>query len=182
MPIKPGTYLGGIRDEQSLMDRCRVDEDTGCWRWALSCCQGSPHLQLILPDGTKRVMRGRRAALIIATGKDIPPGVRAFPKPECHWHDCVRPSHTQGGTASEASKAASARGAFDTIPHRANLHAIQQRKRKLTPEQQRQVAEGTGCVKADAARFGISLSRVRTLRRGDTRQQLRPRSAFEWRP
>lgn len=182
MGFPKGTYLNGIRDEKSLMDRCNIDPVSGCWRWRMCCSDGAPSVHLILPGGDRKVLRGRRAALILKLGRDIPASVCAYAAPECRWHDCVAPEHALGGTRLQSQQAAAARGAFHSPAHRSALQRLQQASRKVTPEQQREIVDSDAPVAEVAAQFSLSLSRVKAIRRGVEKPRRMAASAFEWRP
>ena len=94
-----GTYLGGIRNLDDLRLRCVVDEDTGCWHWRLSKCDGVPKVHVTHPALPRpgHIMRGRRAALLLARGRDLPAGHVAYARLTCQSADCVNPSHCQSG-------------------------------------------------------------------------------------
>jgi hypothetical protein len=105
MPHATGTYLGGIRTLEDLRQRCVIDAETGCWHWRLSFSQGSPrvHLQHPAAAGGRLgvAMRGRRAALLLATGSDLPPGHFAFARACCKADDCVNPAHSRSGNRQQ---------------------------------------------------------------------------------
>lgn len=182
MPIAPGTYLGGVRDEATLRCRCTVDPIHGCWRWNGRATRRGPKVHLRLANGTNTLVLGRRAAAIIANGcEPLAAGMTAFQAPECPFVDCVWPNHARVGTQTEAMRTASARGCFHSPAHRAALSALQQAARKVTPEQTLEIALGDESTAETAAKYGISKARVLRIRRGDFAPARKPRSVFEWR-
>lgn len=181
MSVAKGRYLGGVRDAASLLDRCRVDEETGCWRYGGCCINGRPNIQISLPDGRKIRRRGRRVAAIIKLGREPRPDEIAYPTLKCVSADCVRPDHCQLGTLAEARIAAAARGAYDTPAHREHLYRLQQQKRKISVEQEVAIMTSGRPTREEAARHGISLTRVKDIRRHG-RARVLPTSVFEWRP
>lgn len=171
MPHEKGTYLGGVRNRQSLMDRCRVDEDTekctGCWHWSLACQDGHPSVCVLMADGKRKKMRGRRAALYIGTGTEPPPGMVAMPIKACKSDDCVRPEHARAGTKTQAVQAAADRGDFDTLPRKLSA-AKAARFRRTSPEQ---IAQLLAAAPAEtnvalARQTGLSETWVSAIRRG----------------
>jgi hypothetical protein len=184
MPIKHGTDLGGVRSLEALRQRCRIDADTGCWRWGLSSSQGQPRVALRAADGVMRTTTGRRAALVLVNdGKLLPPRTRVFQADFCpHW-DCVCPSHAIAGTPAQAVQAAVRRGALDTPARRAVWAKNRCNRSKLTVEQRMEIgADKSEPAAVVAARYGISVSRVLTYRRGQVEVVKRASSVFDWRP
>ena len=58
-----GTYLGGIRSVADLRERCRIDDETGCWHWGLAIVRGVPHVAFVDEDGRRRKGTGRALQL-----------------------------------------------------------------------------------------------------------------------
>lgn len=99
MAHQHGTYLGGIRALKDMRDRCRINDETGCWHWGLSVCQGSATVHYVDPhSGRAFRTRGRRAAWALANGP-IPAGQYAYAT--CQTPECVNPAHVAVGTRQQ---------------------------------------------------------------------------------
>ena len=185
MTHKTGAYLGGIRSVECLRQRSRMDADTGCWHWGLAVVQASPKVHFVAPDtGVTVSMRGRRAALYLLRGADLPVGQVAFAASRCHSTDCVNPEHATHGdriahgqwlrrtgvTVGLASKCAASRRGWE---HR----------RKLTPEAVADIRSSADSNKALAARHGVSQFAVWSARVGKShRATVAGSSVFVWQP
>lgn len=181
MSGKKGQDNGGICNADRLRDRCRIDEETGCWRMEAST------IWLRLPEGGYKTCRPRRAAIIVSTQKDVPRGLMAYATPKCVHADCARPDHATLGTRSAWMKAAAARGAFDTPARWASIARASGERRILTHEQRAEIANSRENGGLLAARYGISRSLVNAIRSissGRTMYRERPAvaSVFDWRP
>lgn len=160
MPHQPGTYLGGVRDSESLRQRCYVD-DCGCWH--LRTGHGLP-----LPRG-KRVMvhvhgagsvTATRAALLVS-GRELPPrGSVAYRT--CTSYDCVNPEHVAVRTKSEHGLA-TGRGNV-AVKTAANIKAGAKRCR-LTPQQRARVEWSDESPHKIAREVGITPSWAYEMRR-----------------
>jgi hypothetical protein len=182
MGIAKGTYLNGIRDEATLLARCRVDEVSGCWRYLGNCAVGvMPTVHIVMPDGTRVCRRVRRAAWIIKTGAEPARGLVAYPTPDCRYIDCLCTSHVKVGTRRQATQAASERGAYDTLQHIAARSALQQAKRKISAETQMEIMRSDEPTTDLMARTGLSRSRINGIRRGARHATSKATSVFEWR-
>lgn len=182
MSIAPGQDIGGIKDEQTLRARCRIEEPHECWRWAGKASKRGPKLHIRHADGTYGLYLGRRAAAVIANGAmPLPRGKVAYPSDECSFFDCVFPGHSLVGTRKQSQRAAAKRGCLETPARVAALNALQQAMRKVSREETAEIANGTESAAETAKRYGISKARVLMIRRGGVPKK-RPTSVFEWRP
>jgi hypothetical protein len=174
-----GVDQGGVCNVKRLRDRCRIDDETGCWRMA------AEQVWVRMPDGTYRTMRRRRAALFVATGERLPKSTIAFQAPHCAHEDCARPDHAAAGDWSAFMRANSALGKLDTPVRRANAAKNLDRS-KLTPEQRAEIRNSLENGRVLAERYGISRSLVNAIRSANGASHYRPRvraaSVFEWRP
>lgn len=176
MTHEVGTYLGGVRTVEDLRQRCRIDHETGCWRWGMTVSKeannngaGRPKVEVLNPDtGKKTVMSGRRAALVLERGKDIPKGHVSFAKACCKWDDCVNPAHARSGSRHEhgeylrrTGRVRGLNGSREAMIKRAKT------LRRLTAEQ---VIEIRRCcnvpAKVYAERFGVSEFTIWAARKG----------------
>lgn len=165
MSHKNGANLGGIDSLERLMDRCYVDHDTGCWHWRLSSSKGSPRVHIRLPDGSAHDTRGRRAAIMVKTGRVLPKGKQVFALDRCQSHDCVNPAHARVGTRHQSMQAAVRRGAMTTPARLESIRARCVEARKLTGEQMTELLSSIESAYALAKKMQVSKSRVIALRK-----------------
>lgn len=160
MSHKHGTDLGGIRTLQDLKDRCIVDEVTECWHWTMSVFAGSPRIHMWTPDTGKRISaRGRRAALYLQRGQDLPPKNVAFARTCCTNPLCVNPDHARSGTKVQWGAYLSKSGRIKGLPSKcaASRRGWDKRGRTLTPEMVAQIrGRGDESTRSVAERLGIS--------------------------
>lgn len=183
MSHEHGSYLGGVKCIETLRDRCRVDPHTDCWHWSLSVCQGTPMVWLHLGGGRRVKMRGRRAALFLARGTDLPAGHLAYARKSCNSSDCVNPAHCMSGSKAQWGSDMAARGEFKNIPSR--IRASREtgaRMRALTDDQAHEVRHSNLTLRELAQKFGVSVSLVGEVRRGVRyREVANGASVFAWR-
>lgn len=171
-----GTYLGGIRTVEDLRQRCRVDDQTGCWHWGLAIVQGMPSVHFLTPDTAKRVkMRGRRAALYLQRGKDLPRGHVAFAQLCCHADDCVNPGHSRSGNRMAHGEWMRKTGAISGLASKAaaSLKGWDGR-RKLTPEQVMEIRSSPESNRAIGKRLGVSEFCIWSVRAWKTHKNVGP--------
>ena len=118
MSHEEGAYLGGVRDIESLRQRCVIDDITGCWHWSLSIDKGAPMMHVRLRDGTRKKMRGRRGAAYLS-GRDLKPGQVAYACNGCETLDCCNPNHAKVGNRSQHGKWLAGSGLARNLPSKA---------------------------------------------------------------
>lgn len=179
-----GTYLGGVRSIEDLRERCFIDEHTGCWHWRMAFNQGSPRVWVHLGGGERLAMRGRRAALVLSTGKQVPRGFLVWAVRHCKSDDCVNPAHCKWGPKSEWGRDLSKRGTIKNRPSKIRAGREAGRKRRaLTDEQAAYVRSSGKSIKDLAAEFGVSRALIGEIRRGTRYTEVfRGASVFVWRP
>lgn len=186
MTTKNGDDLGGIRNVLRLRDRCHVDHETECWHWRLAISQGSPSVAIVHPVSGQRVkMRGRRAALTLKLGKDLPAGHSAYAAMCCKSLDCVNPDHCRSGNRRQLGGAHARSGILKgnhlrSIAGRMNVEG----RRKLSPDQVRAIRDGGKSDKSFAAEFGVSAYAVWCAKKGLSHKHvpMAATSVFDWRP
>ena len=157
------TKRDGIRDLQGIMDRCRVDEFTGCWVWAMGG-DGSGRPSLWLPALERRVSLGV-AICVLRTGKPPAPGVV--------WHctcstpNCANPKHRAPGTRSSQMKAAKLQR--DALT-RARIAQGKRAASELSDTACAEIRASAEPLRIVADRHGISTSHASKIRRGELRQ------------
>jgi hypothetical protein len=169
MVCKTGDYLGGVRDLEDLRKRCRIDEYTNCWLWSMGCDKedGIPRVWVTMGDGKRRVMRGRKAAIYLSTGRDLPPWHRAFPRLTCKSKTCVNPGHSRTGTLAEWGEYIAATGKGKShAKTAANRKTSRTRLAKITLDQAREIRLSDESTYALAAKYGIAQSAIWNIKRG----------------
>jgi hypothetical protein len=181
-----GTDLGGIRTVDDLRDRCHVDDITGCWIWKFAAPQGTPHVHYVHPTKLVRVTaKGRRAALVIAGGKDLPKGHVAWRRACCEEELCVNPAHACSGTKKQWGAWLTKTGKVKNLPSKAaaSLRAWDKRGRKITPEMRQIILSDSASNEKLAQRLGVSSFAIWSLRQGRAHRLGAPSSSvWAWRP
>ena len=188
MPHAHGTHLGGIRTLEDLRLRCRLDDVTGCWHWSLSCSNGWPKVHVTHPALPRPgfMMRGRRAALLLARGRDLPPGHVAYARLSCTSADCVNPAHCQSGDrqahGAYLTQSGKVKGLLTKV--KASRAIWDKRGRKITPEVRAHILASDATTYALAKELGLSYFAVWSVRKKGAvhATHLAQASVFTWRP
>jgi hypothetical protein len=160
----------GIRTLADLKGRCRIDDETGCWRWAAGA-DGSGRPSLWLPALGRRVTLGI-AICVLRTGNAPAPGVS--------WHctcatpNCANPAHRVAGNRSSQMRAAKL--TRDAVT-RARIAACKRAKSKLPDEAADDIRRSSEPLRVVAERHGISISHASNIRRCEMRLPLAARGA-----
>lgn len=180
-----GGYLGAASGLAWLRARCRVDPATECWHWRLALRDdGAPSVHVIV-DGKKTNMRGRRAAIYIASGELPPKRRRAFAIDACTSADCVNPAHARLGTLREFGLWARRTGRLVGLPtKREGSRVGWEKRRAFTPEEVLAIRASDESDAALARRMNTTKASVWSARVGRTYRDvgMRVGSVFEWRP
>jgi hypothetical protein len=179
----------GIRTVEDIRQRCRIDQITDCWIWSLAHRDnGGAYMSVIHPvTGHASSMHGRRAALLLLTGSDLPAGMYCYAGPDCRHFDCCNPAHATYGTRVEYGAwqrdSGQLKGKVARVKS-ARITAMAQRK--LTPEQV-QVIRGSRVSDAKlAAVYGVCRKTINNVRNGSRYRNDAPAftasSVFAWRP
>ena len=170
-----GKYVGGIKSVECLRQRSRIDPDTGCWHWGLSLNEGAPSLHAYHPVTGKTIkMRGRRAALLLSAGCDLPAGHRAFAVDSCKSPDCVNPAHSRSGTRRQFGLWLSRSGIHKNLDtkYAAARKAWDTRGRKISPEMVAEIRSSADSVMKVAKRLGLSQYAVWSVRAGKSHRHI----------
>lgn len=174
MSLPKGFYLGGIRTAEDLRQRSYVDPDTGCWHWRMAKNEGFPVVHFQTPDtGASVKMRGRRAALYLERGRDLPKGHVAYAKTCCESKDCVNPAHSRSGNRKAHGEYVRASGMVKGLPGK--IAAAQARwmgRRKLTAEMVYEIRQGGMTDAAFAKKFNVSQFAVWSARIGRSHKEV----------
>lgn len=160
-----GIRTDGLRTVQDLMDRCRVDDETGCWIWSYGRDpNGRPTTWL--PE------QGRRVSLGVAIGF-LKTGLA--PEKGVVWHcictttNCANPKHRRAGNRSSQMLAAK----LTRSPlAKAYIAATKRRTSKLSDESAAAIRASDEILKVLAERYGVSISMCSLIRRQVRRRPL----------
>lgn len=169
MAPKPGTHMGGIRTVKDLRDRCRVDDETGCWHWRQAFTGGRPLVALRHPDTQAHIkVRGTRAAAMFRTGK-----LRAIPEGRICWmrcmqDTCVNPEHSRDGSTKEYGDWRRQCGTFRGNPKQiaANRKTNRAARGVLTMDLARAIRSSDEPAEVLSARLGVKPKQIRAVRAG----------------
>jgi hypothetical protein len=176
---KHGTYLGGIRSVEDLRQRCRVDEDTGCWHWGMSVVQGAPRVHFKLEDGKHRVTRGPAAAWMLSHQKQLPAKTMCWMR--CRRNDCVNPRHVMHGDRKKYGEFARKHDLQKNNPRRiaANRKIVREKLARINIETAREIRLSEGPQAEIARRYGVPQSLVWAIKAGKLwREELPGASVF----
>lgn len=181
--MSDGIYLGGVRSVSCLRDRCRIDEETGCWRWAYAKTDGLPRVHMIF-DGKRITPTGRKAALMLAHGKPIQQGHVCFATRDCKHMDCVNPDHCRSSSRANWGQYLTSTGRARTPAKIATATANGRRQlAKLNWEQVREIRASDASNKDLAEAYGVTAKNVWAIRSGRIWKEGVPQaSVFTFRP
>ena len=180
----------GIRTLDDLLQRCHVDDVTGCWLWqgklspsGVPCCRPSIHFKILPAQDSS----ARRVAWVMS-GRRVDAGQAVYRAPKCHEHRCINPEHAAVGPAG-------AQGAAYAKRHPARMRSANRMaglrrddiKRALPPERvaeiERELATGITLLEC-ARRCGVHWQTARAIRnRAHVHQrggQHKASSVFAW--
>lgn len=173
MSHETGKKLNGIRTIQDIMDRSRIDEETGCWNWAYTVRRGIPRIWC---GELQECINGGAMLHWIKYGRKPPK--KQFYYAKCGNTLCVNPEHRKLGTQSAVQKLHS----DHPMESRARM-ALTHRKRTGTPpETIEAVKAATGTLAEIGAEHGMSPMRVWRIRTGQRWGALQSASVFNYRP
>jgi len=162
---KHGAHVDGIDSLEALRLRCVCDSDSGCWH--LRTARG----RLMPRDRVHRVwvfgrgaMTATRAAWMLA-GKPEPARRQVVYRSGCDSFDCVAPEHLRCGSRKQAMQAAFRLEKFETAPRREAVRVLGKARQVITAELRLWLVESSQRGPAVAHALGVSLSRVRAIRR-----------------
>jgi hypothetical protein len=176
-----GTYLGGVQSVEDLRKRCRIDEVTGCWHWGLARDKstGGAFVWVRTQEGTKRKMRGRRAAVLLSSGKDLQPGHVAYPRLFCKSDDCCNPDHSRSGSRKQWGEYLTATGQAKSPAKTASNRAIVRSKlAKLSIEIAREIRLSPESTYALARKYGVAQSCIWSIKQGKAWKEHLPGSSI----
>jgi len=164
--MKPAN-TGGIRTLQDLLDRCRVDEETGCM--VIDACRRKGTYTVWLPELGSPVALPK--ALKHLMGKPLQDGQRWVPR--CGHTGCCNPAHRFIGTRADLMRIL--RPTLDPL-HRARIaEAHRAREGSLySAELRAEIIASDESAATIGARIGMDQSHVHRIRRGEAWRQAAP--------
>lgn len=94
--IKEGQWCGGIRSITDLKNRCRIDDETGCWNWMGGKTKGKyPKISMKI-HGVNHAFSGVKVAMLLS-GHEVGDGMTVFHY-KCTSNGCLNPGHLKVGT------------------------------------------------------------------------------------
>ena len=168
MSHKHGADLGGIRTLEDLRIRCRINEDTDCWLWSMSTCDGNPRVHVVI-GGASVKMTGKAAAYFLANGTRPIAGRHTYSV--CHNKLCVNPEHIQIGTRIEHGAFIRRSGVWRNQPNRiaANRATVRSREAtKLTVDIASDIRRSELTNAALAKLYGVPASHIGAIKRGES--------------
>lgn len=164
----PPARRRGISTSQDLMERCIVDDFTGCWHWqgAMRTDRNGQRTPAIwVFDTVKdkfRTMTGPIAVLELTQRRLI--GVKMAWR-TCRCDDCVNPEHVAGGTRKDWGRWLRATGVWKNVPARIVANRKSSRARTdTTRELVQAVRESPLNGLQAAAEFGLKAKHVSQIR------------------
>lgn len=163
----------GVRSIESIRERCRIDDVTGCWDWAwgLSGKAAYPipmvHVGVgIIGCMSITTMPAYRAAWRLA-GNEIPSGRVVYRS--CCNPLCCNPEHLKCGKRADMYAHYAATNRNKGQPHRQVANAKNRQKMMVQPDRVREVEAliAQGLMQKDIAeRVGICVETVRRIQLG----------------
>lgn len=169
--------MNGIRTLADLLDRCRVDEETGCWLWAGAMSKGVPRIWSSLLGKT---VTGGRLAWQLAHGEEPPTGMTVYRDQLCAAR-CVNPEHLKEGTKAESGAALRASGKLRGDPRRAaQCLRNGMRQSKGSPQLRALILASDEPATHLAPKLGLSHTTISLVRQGKRWAGLAGSSVFSW--
>lgn len=154
--------MSGIRTIKDLLDRCRVDAETGCWIWTGAVANTTPSMRI---PALGRTVGAGVAICFLTTGKLPDDGV--IWHRTCRTKFCVCPSHRTPG--SRGSQMDFQRGQPKPLLVRARIAAARRAHSDVPESAIEEIRSSTETGLALAARLGISHTHVCRIRRHEAR-------------
>jgi hypothetical protein len=179
--IKPGQWLGGIRNIADVKARCKVDYETDCWHWNGAKTGGKyPKISMKL-NGHTQAFTGVKTSMLLI-GKDVPEGMTVFHY-KCNSIDCLNPDHLKIGTFKDKWAHIKEAGYLRGDPARAAANkAISMKRCKVAAHMDLILNSDKNSVEL-GKELGIHPSTIRAARsRGVGSAQVANASIFTWRP
>lgn len=170
--------MSGIRTIEDLRQRCRVDEDTGCWQYGKATrSHHAPGVRLAALD--QEMVSIGTAIAVLTTGKRPKKGV--FWHITCATNHCANPDHRRAGTRRSQMLQAAYKPSPLTL---ARMTVKRRAKSRLTEADVAAIRASRETLTVLAERFRVSASHISRIRLG---QAWRPTaspaaSVFAWRP
>jgi hypothetical protein len=167
------SFARGISSMEDVRQRCRIDDETGCWHWsgaANTSAYGGRTPTLWVFDslrGEFRAMTGPIAVLEL-TGRRSVLGVKMGWR-TCQCGDCLNPDHIMGGSKKDHGRWLAANDLLKGNPARIAANRRSGRARSVADEGiVALVRSSTKSGVELAAELGIAPQRISAIRTGRT--------------
>lgn len=174
--------ITGVKSLPDLRARCWCDPDTDCWHWRMSRTKaGAAVVFITFADGVRRKTSGRRAALFLSRGIEVPAHKIAFATERCKTPECCNPEHCRIGTKAQHGKYL-AKHEMLKVPSKiaAARRVAAQYRTKYSESVCEQIRRSDGPVSEIARHLGVNLRTAQHIRSGASRPQRPPSSVFDW--
>ncbi|MCW1958151.1 MAG: hypothetical protein KIH64_006315, partial [Mycobacterium sp.] len=154
----------------------RVDQETGCWEWGMCKSLGLPNVRFTVPGTDMSLCRSCRiAAVVLKTGRLLPPKHFVIPTSKCQNRDCVNPDHCRVVTLKEHRAWLAKSGRLKSVKRRvaATKHA-RETWGTINMDIARQLRAHPGTAAQAAAALGVSKAIAIKVRAGLTWREAAP--------
>ena len=162
--------IRGIYTVADLMDRCYVDEVSGCWHWR-QATDPNGYPSVWMPALQQRCTLATAICWLV-TGKRPDKGV--IWRTTCRTTGCANPMHRAPGTRSE--QMLTARCVRDPA-QRARIAAGKRATSKLSQADCAAIRQSEEPLRVLVERYGVGKSHISRIRRGEARRELGARGA-----
>lgn len=137
-------HLRGVTSLECIRERCRIDDETGCWNWAWAKSKSTTptpvaHIAAGVLGFDRYVLIPAYRAAWLFVGNKIPEGHVVYRR--CCNTECCNPEHLKTGTKKQMHAHYSKSGKNKGKPHRRIVNAISRRKMMTPPERVKQVED-----------------------------------------
>ncbi len=176
----------GVRTLDDVRDRCRIDDETGCWVWAMACSGRSPraHVRAGVIGDKAGVTTVARLSWVLS-GRELAPKHHVYRLACCGEPLCVNPDHLGAGTRAAMSSAVLARGGYHTAKLQLVRRAgnLAQALPLETVQAVQRSIEGGASVAAASREHGVHERTASAIAKGrhiHQRPEVRGASVFSW--
>lgn len=171
------TKWAGVRTLEELRDRCKIDEETGCWIYpsSLDSRTNTPRVYIApgLIDEKVHTLTARRAGWLLA-GRPLDAKLYVYCAKLFCQAACCNPDHSAVGTRKQMGQRQSKQGRFSGDPTRSIINRGNYMKQAVPPEtvqRAKELVEQGAQYKVAAAQLGLHPQTVAKIAKGQHAQQ-----------